>query len=95
MIVLVLFLVTMAAIGLSLQRGIVSENTPANNALVAGLGAGLGVTWRYVAGQAEASILIQMGFTALGILGLFGAYLYGRRIRRLRALANTAPETFE
>ena len=93
MILLILFLATMFAIGLSLQRGIVAAPSVGAQALIGGVGAGLGVIWRYALGQGDAHFLIQMAFTGASILMLFGAYHYGQRIRRLRA--EVEPETFE
>jgi hypothetical protein len=95
MILLMLFLATVSAFGICLQRGIVSDNAAGSQAVAAGLGAGFGVTWRFLLGLEGSGFIVYSLFIAGGILLMFGGYRYGRRIRRLRAEAAHAPETFE
>lgn len=90
---LLLFLGTMFGLGLCLQRGIVSDNLAANSALAGGLGAGLGIAWKFLAGQDRAGFLVESAFLVGGILLMNGALIYGKRIRRLRAKAARSEET--
>ena len=72
-----------------MQRGIVAEGLNGPQALAGGIGAGLGVTWKFALGLDGAGFLVESAFLAAGILAMVGGVFYGRRIRRLRAEAGT------
>lgn len=85
----------MAAIGFCAQRGIVSDDTSGGSALAGGLGAGLGIIWKFALGFSGTGLIVDVLFIAIGVGLTFGALHYGKRIRRLRAEADANPETFE
>ncbi len=95
MMVLLTLVATVIAGGICVQRGIASPGDGLNSPLSAGLGAGLGVTWRFALGLGGAPFYVAAVFIVAGILLMFGAFAYGRRIRRLRAELGTNPDNHE
>jgi len=93
MLLILLIICTVGGVIWLFTLGRKGAATTMTNGLAGGLGAAVGISWKFLLGFNNAGFVIETAFLAGGILLMFGALSYGRSLHTQRS--QIKPETFE